>query len=181
MDDITIVSSPNLIDNIKTALKNEFKMTDQGEISFVLGITITREHSKWQIYLQQSHYIKALLEWFNMTKSNPVSTPLEPSTWLIKPSSDNEIDSNIPYRQAVGMLMYLMLATRPDISASLNKVAQFSTNYDSTHWTAIKRIFRYLQERPALRSPSASRNSAGETNFLKSNSQAPAMRIGVVT
>ena len=41
--------------------------------------------------------------------------------------------------------MYLMLATRPDISAALNKVAQFSTNYDSTHWTAIKRIFRYLR------------------------------------
>jgi hypothetical protein len=38
-----------------------------------------------------------------------------------------------------------MLATRPDISAALNKIAQFANDFDSTHWTAAKRILRYVK------------------------------------
>src|SRR4051794_20580211 len=41
--------------------------------------------------------------------------------------------------------MYLMLSSRPDISAAINKVAQFSCSYDNTHWTAVKRIIRYVK------------------------------------
>ena len=41
--------------------------------------------------------------------------------------------------------MYLQLATRPDISFALNKCSQFATNYTETHWTALKRIIRYIK------------------------------------
>ena len=41
--------------------------------------------------------------------------------------------------------MYLMLATRPDISFAVNKAAQYSACYNNTHWTAVKRILRYLK------------------------------------
>ena len=37
-----------------------------------------------------------------------------------------------------------MLGTRPDISYAVSRVSQYSTNPNSTHWTAVKRIFRYL-------------------------------------
>ena len=41
--------------------------------------------------------------------------------------------------------MYLMLATRPDIAYAVNKTAQYSTCYDLSHWTAVKRIIRYIK------------------------------------
>lgn len=111
VDDIMIIASPNLLEDIKRTLKNEFKMTDQGEVSYILGITITQNRSKRQIYLQQAHYIKTLLECFHMENSKPVSTPFKPSIQLFKPSNENEIDLNVPYHQAVSTLMYLMLAS----------------------------------------------------------------------
>ena len=50
----------------------------------------------------------------------------------------------IPYRQAIGKLMYAMIGTRPDIAYAVSKLSQYMKNYGKQHWTAVKRIFRYL-------------------------------------
>jgi hypothetical protein len=49
------------------------------------------------------------------------------------------------YANLIGSLMYLAVATRPDIAYSVNKLAQYTSEPRSKHWTAIKRIFRYLK------------------------------------
>ena len=40
--------------------------------------------------------------------------------------------------------MYAMLGTCPDLAYAVSRVSQYSTNNNPTHWTAVKRIFRYL-------------------------------------
>jgi hypothetical protein len=52
---------------------------------------------------------------------------------------------NIPYREAVGSLMYLALATRPDIAYAVGVVSSFSNNPGIVHWEAVKRVFKYLK------------------------------------
>uniref|UniRef100_H3HA27 Integrase catalytic domain-containing protein n=1 Tax=Phytophthora ramorum TaxID=164328 RepID=H3HA27_PHYRM len=55
---------------------------------------------------------------------------------------------NVPYRSAVGALMYLMVATRPDLAAAVGMLSQFSADPCPTHWQALKRVLRYLQATP---------------------------------
>ena len=50
-----------------------------------------------------------------------------------------------PYLQAVGALMYLAVATRPDISHSVGVLAHFSKNPGLQHWKAVKHLFRNLK------------------------------------
>jgi hypothetical protein len=50
----------------------------------------------------------------------------------------------IPYREAIGSLMYLAVATRPDIAFAVSTLSQFLDNPGDAHWEAVKRIFRYL-------------------------------------
>jgi transposase InsO family protein len=148
--DLTIIAHRDKIDEIKKSLRQAFKMTDQGELSYILGISITRNRQERTIHLSQPRYAEAVLERFRMSDCHPVSTPADTSVRLVKPKANEGvtpqiIDDKVPYRQAIGSLMYLMLATRPDISAAVNKVAQYASSYDNSHWTAIKRILRYVK------------------------------------
>jgi histone deacetylase 1/2 len=53
-------------------------------------------------------------------------------------------DDSSRYRSIVGALQYLTL-TRPDIAFAVNKVCQFLHAPTTTHWSAVKRILRYIQ------------------------------------
>ena len=57
---------------------------------------------------------------------------------------------NVPYREAVGSLMYAAMGTRPDIAFATSTVAQFSDNPGWAHWEAVKRIYRYLKGTKSL-------------------------------
>ena len=51
---------------------------------------------------------------------------------------------NVPYREAVGSLMYAAMGTRPDIAFATSTVVQYSENPGWKHWEAVKKFFRYL-------------------------------------
>ena len=50
-----------------------------------------------------------------------------------------------PYREALGALQYLSVATRPDITYAVSILARFSANPGITHWNALKRVYTYLK------------------------------------
>jgi len=78
-----------------------------------------------------------------MIDANPVSTPMDHNAKLqICEDSDQEA---FPYRELFGKLMYLAVCTRPDISFAVSYLCQFNTCFNSTHWTAAKRVLRYLK------------------------------------
>ena len=59
--------------------------------------------------------------------------------------SDASTKANVPFREAVGALMHLTTATRPDIAFAVGYVSRFMETPQVEHWIAVKRIFRYLQ------------------------------------
>jgi len=127
-----------------------FEIAKLGEPDRMLGVTITRNRTARTISLSQSVYIGKVLSRFNMTDANPISTPLDINIHLSKeqcPTSTEEQAemSQIPYATAIGALMYAALATRPDIAYAVQHLSQFSSNPGPAHWTAVKRVFRYLK------------------------------------
>ncbi|OWY95173.1 LOW QUALITY PROTEIN: Hydrolase [Phytophthora megakarya] len=50
----------------------------------------------------------------------------------------------IPYRQAVGSVMYVNNGTRPDIAFYMRKVSQFLANPGMERWKAVVRGLKYL-------------------------------------
>ncbi|XP_062118486.1 secreted RxLR effector protein 161-like [Humulus lupulus] len=51
---------------------------------------------------------------------------------------------NVPYSNAVGSIMYLMLCTRPDLSYSISVLSKYMANHGLEHWRAMKWVFNYL-------------------------------------
>jgi len=57
----------------------------------------------------------------------------------------DESDDALPYREAVGSLMYLMVGTRPDLAFAIGTLSQFVSCYGKEHCAAIKRVLRYVK------------------------------------
>ena len=64
---------------------------------------------------------------------------------LLKNTEQSEMVNATLYQSAVGSLLYLSGWTRPDIAFSVSNVARFCSSPTKEHWTAVKRIFRYLK------------------------------------
>jgi hypothetical protein len=57
----------------------------------------------------------------------------------------SELATNVPYREAIGSLMYLMVGTRPDIAFAVSRMAQYVESPTITQWKAVKHIMRYIK------------------------------------
>ena len=54
-------------------------------------------------------------------------------------------EQGFSYRQAIGELLFAAVTCRPDILYSVIKLSQYSNSPAAIHYTAIKRVFRYLR------------------------------------
>jgi len=54
-------------------------------------------------------------------------------------------NENTPCREAVGSLLYLANATRPDISYSVKEHRRHQMNPTDDDWRRVERVFRYLK------------------------------------
>ncbi|KAL0300058.1 UNVERIFIED_CONTAM: Retrovirus-related Pol polyprotein from transposon TNT 1-94 [Sesamum angustifolium] len=51
---------------------------------------------------------------------------------------------NIPYSNAIGSIMFLMVCTRPDIAYSISCLSRYMSNAGLPHWEALKWLLRFL-------------------------------------
>ena len=145
VDDIIIASrSVSGIEKLKASLAQEFDVKDLGEINYCLGIEFSRSGNGIALY--QSGYVRDVLDRFGMTESNAVKTPMDSNVKLVKPDKDvASKTTEMPYRELIGALMYLAVSTRPDIAFAVSSLSQFNDCCNETHWTAAKRVLRYLK------------------------------------
>uniref|UniRef100_A0A1Y1N3K4 Reverse transcriptase Ty1/copia-type domain-containing protein n=2 Tax=Photinus pyralis TaxID=7054 RepID=A0A1Y1N3K4_PHOPY len=85
-----------------------------------------------------------MLKRFNLEDSKPSTLPADPNVILSK-DNDHIKDEGVPYREAVGSLMFAAITARPDIAFAVNVVSRFQNNQGAPHWNAVKRIMRYLK------------------------------------
>jgi transposase InsO family protein len=126
----------------KDEIGKRFKMKDLGTLKECLGIKVTRNMRKSVVELNEAKYVKELLKRFNMEDCMPVGTPLEVNNKLEK--EKGQLGKN-PYQELTGALMYLAIWTRPDISHAVSYLSQFNTCHNDQHWSAAKRVLRYLK------------------------------------
>lgn len=142
VDDILIITMDiNTMKSFKDYLMKQFQMVDLQEIKVFLGIKIKRSENK--ISLDQSSYLKGVLNKFNMNDCKPVSTPIMAKLDYNSLNSDEIY--NAPCRNLIGCLMYAMLCTRPDICVSLNILSRFQSKNNHELWVCLKRVLRYIK------------------------------------
>lgn len=140
-DGLVIGNNERVIDSVITHLKQQFEVKTI-ELGCFLGIEIQRLDDG-SIFLNQKAYARKVLNKFSMIDCNAVATPAD-SNQVLEKFEDSEI-ANYPYRQLVGSLMYLAIATRPDIAFAIGKVSRFLERPTQAHVVAAKRILKYIK------------------------------------
>lgn len=135
-------------EEVKAAFFQHYKITFLGEADWFLNMRLTRDRARKVLFLDQRAYIDQLLQQTQFDECRIASHPgaQEELSKADSPTTPAEIAAmaSIPYRSVVGALTYLANATRPDIAAAVNRVAQFSQNPGAKHWAAVRQILRYL-------------------------------------
>jgi histone deacetylase 1/2 len=144
VDDIIVASSSRgATEALLRNLKSDFALKDLGDLHYFLGIEVKKVDTG--ILMTQEKYTADLLKRVNMSRCKPVSTPLSVSEKLSAHGGELlGVEDATRYRSIVGALQYLTL-TRPDVSFLVNKVCQFLHAPATLHWSAVKRILRYLK------------------------------------
>ena len=145
VDDLLLAGSDiDAITWMKGELNKRFEMKDLGEAKVCIGLEIQRDRATKTLSLTQAKYASNVLDRFRMSTCNPCLTPME----QVRATSISDVhdpETNAPYREAVGCLMYLMVGTRPDLAYAIGKLSQHSANPCQSHWSAVKRVMRYVQ------------------------------------
>ena len=150
VDDMGIASnSPELRMHIIKSLQAEYEIKDQGELNWILGMKVTRDRPSRTLRLDQSQYITSVLSKFGMDQCKTVSTPALPGTQVTKadcPTTDEQKQEMVavPYKSLAGSLLHAVNGTRPDICFATNILCRYMSNPGPAHWSAGKRILRYL-------------------------------------
>ena len=143
VDDIIVASSSNEATNALLKDLEDFALKDLGHLHYFLGIEVKRLDDG--LVLSQKRYAAEVLRRAGMEKSKAVDTPLAVSEKLSATEGTSlGTDDSTRYRSLVGALQYLTL-TRPDISYAVNKVCQYLHAPTTVHWSAVKRILRYIR------------------------------------
>jgi len=142
VDDMLIFgTNVTVVNETKSFLSSHFDMKDLGEADVILGIKMRKIDNG--VSLSQSHYIEKILKKFNCYDELPVKTPYDSSIHLKK--NNGSSISQVEYAKVIGSVMFLMNCTRPDIAYAVSRLSRYTHNPGNEHWTALRRLLRYLK------------------------------------
>ena len=102
----------------------------------------------------QQRYAQTVAERFEIRKTSmiPVSTGKAPLSKADGPQNDAEIAEmrGIPYREAVGALIWVSNMIRPDLAYTAHTLAKFGDNPGPEHWKAEMKALQYLKRTASL-------------------------------
>jgi transposase InsO family protein len=136
---------------IKSRLLSVYKIKDLGDAEWILKMRIIRDRKNRALTLDQELYIDKIIDRFNMDECDSKPSPASTSLQLSKSqcpeigSTEHREMAHIPYLPLIGSLLYAAMITRIDICWITIKLGQYNANPGLAHWTAGKRVLRYLK------------------------------------
>ncbi|KAJ1586314.1 hypothetical protein NDA12_006791 [Ustilago hordei] len=166
--DDTLIIAPTLetVRRIKEEIGQRWRMEDGGNVSHFLGIKITRNREAKTMDLEQTSYVKQLLDEHLDKRRRKSSVPLQD---IPVPETAASMAERKEYPQIVGKLLWLSNGTRPDISQAVGVLARYMTQPSKEHYNAAQKVLQYLDH---TRDTHLQYGSDKQQDFLTAHSDA---------
>ncbi|CAM9784315.1 unnamed protein product, partial [Heterosigma akashiwo] len=149
VDDLVISGSSSALvsSDFKQSLAFKYDLTDQGELTQILGIKVVRDKRNKCFYLSQTSFIKDTLSKFGLDYLPACKTPMDHHTVDLTPTPGfkAELSDANRYRSMVGTLSWVANWIRPELAFSVHKLQRTQNNPEPKHFEAAERAFQYLK------------------------------------
>eukprot|EP00873_Tetraselmis_striata_P004607 jgi/Tetstr1/424871/TSEL_015366.t1 len=149
VDDSMLATSPSsdIRERFQTSLFSTFDATTDGLRTWLLGMAIDRKPGG-VIHLHQEKNINDILTTFNMAACAPRRLPCTPDTDFHDPTGTPLDTKLFPYPNLVGSLIWLAVASRPDIAFVVGRLCAYMASPTERHWQIAVSVLRYLEGTP---------------------------------
>jgi Reverse transcriptase (RNA-dependent DNA polymerase) len=149
VDDGGIIGTQETIDELVSGLSEDFKVKYLGQMEHFVGCRLIENKSKDTLWIHQPKLIKNLKLHFQQLVDSVkfYKTPAMPRTVIVRPSAEeNKLNEErqTKYRSGVGMLLYLVKHSRPDIANSVRELSKVADGATEMHWKALLRVIKYV-------------------------------------
>jgi Reverse transcriptase (RNA-dependent DNA polymerase) len=147
VDDVLLIGDTKAIEEAVNGIKNKYPIKIIGKMYEYVGCTIIPDGDKLQLI--QPDLIKKLKVVFgpDSDKLMVYTTPGAPGENIIRPTEDEERvtdEQQTYFRKGVGMLLYLVKHSRPDISNAVRELAKVMDGAAPRHMKSLLRTIKYV-------------------------------------
>lgn len=148
IDDTLVVGDKIAIEKFKKEIKFFFSTKEEGTMDEFVGCKVMRTGEKRMLFYQDD-LIKKIEMYFGEEVKNmrKYKTPASPGTGIVRPTEDDvKISSKdqTRYRSGVGMLLYLVKFSRPDISNAVRELSKANDGATMAHFKELLRCIKYV-------------------------------------
>jgi hypothetical protein len=148
VDDFILLSRKehrDKLEEFRDTLASRYKMRDEGELQWFLGIRVVRDRERRKLWLCQDSYIDKVVTRYHLQDARGAPTPLPVE---IIHAHDGQADAQQIhlYQGKIGSILYAAVMTRPDISCAVSKLSEHLTNPSNRHHELADRVISYLNE-----------------------------------
>ena len=151
VDDILCIGDRSAIDSIKIELAKYFSVKDEGRMEEYVGCSVIRNNIG-NVILHQPYLLKSIEREFGeeLKSVRAAATPAATGDAVERMTDEEKKKGGLPkerqtrYRSAVGMMLYLVKFSRPDIANSVRELTKAMDCANETHYKAMTRVLKYV-------------------------------------
>jgi hypothetical protein len=149
VDDGGIIGTKTEIKRVLDSLANAFVVKSMGEMEYFVGCRIIEDKSQKTIWIHQPKLLTNLSKHFDdvVSQTRSTHTPAAPRTSIVRPTPGDPLitpEEQRRFRTGVGMLLYLVKHSRPDISNAVRELSKVADGATYSHWKALLRTIKYV-------------------------------------
>lgn len=146
VDDALIVGDNVAKEAAIAEISKEYSIKRMGNMDEYIGCTI-QSHDQGKLYLSQPDLIKKLQREFKVDHLFKYVTPGPPGEVVVRPDENDKLvsgEAQREYRKGVGMLLYLIKHSRPEISNAVRELAKVMDGATEAHMKNLFRTIKYV-------------------------------------
>ena len=141
VDDIFAVGKKKRCDRLCADLNRTIPVKNLGDLKWYGGCRYSRDRITGTLTISQQSFAEELAKKFRVTS---VQSVLLKVGVKLEEFDENEETESWPFHELVGVLMWLAVSTRPDVSNAVRSVARYCSAPKAIHWKSALGIIAYI-------------------------------------